>query len=537
MLGKYLEEKAKGKTSSAIQKLIGLKPKTVLVIRNGEQQTIPLNEVNKGDLLLIKPGDKIPVDGKVKKGTTFINESMITGEPMPIKKEKNSQVFAGTINQNGAIKIIAKKVGSETLLSQIINLVEQAQATKPNIQKVADRVAGIFVPIVVIISLIAFGAWYFFGPSPSITYAILSLVTVLIIACPCALGLATPTALMVGIGKGAINGILIKDSQVLEKAHKINTIILDKTGTITEGKPLVTDAYWENEPNKEQNEKILLAIESNSEHPIAHAIVDTLKIKYNDKLSLDSFENNVGKGVLGTYKGEVFYVGNESLFISKKSIISSQIQLKINSYKEQAMTIVLFGDERAVLGILAISDNIKKTSKKAIDKIQSMGIDVIMLTGDNLESAKAIGNKVGIKTIHTNVLPTEKGGFVHDLQRDGKIVGMVGDGINDSHALAQADVGFAMGTGTDIAMESAEVTLMNSELLLVAKAIELSRDTMRTIHQNLFWAFVYNIVAIPIAAGAIYPFNEFLLSPMLAGAAMSLSSISVLLNSLRLKYK
>ncbi|WP_458626377.1 heavy metal translocating P-type ATPase [Winogradskyella sp. PC D3.3] len=535
LLGRFFEEKAKSKTSSAIKKLMGLKPKKVTAIRNGEELIISYDEILKGELIILKPGDKVPVDGKVKKGTSFIDESMISGEPIPLEKTKGSKVFAGTINQKGALRIIANKIGSETLLSQIIKLVEQAQSSKPTIQKMADKVAGIFVPIVIGLAILTFALWYFLGPEPSLTYALLTPITVLIIACPCALGLATPTALMVGVGKGAEQGILIKDAQSLETAYKIDTLILDKTGTITEGKPKVTDLIWDKNIESTHLEKIVLAIESESEHPIAEAIVQHLKKSNTNSVAIESFQSITGLGAEAKFENITYRIGNENLMLQNDIMIPNELSTKGNDLKLEAKTIVYVGVENTVVGIIAVADKVKETTISAIQKLNQMGIDIHMLTGDNEYTAKAIAKKVGIKHFQANVLPADKGAFVKQLQGQGKVVAMAGDGINDSHALAQADVGIAMGSGTDIAMESAGITLMQSDLKQIVKAIQLSKATMKTIKQNLFWAFIYNLIAIPIAAGILYPFNGFLLNPMIAGAAMSLSSISVLANSLRLK--
>jgi len=537
LLGRFFEEKAKSKTSSAIKKLMGLKPKKVTAIRNGEEKVISYDEILKGELIILKPGDKIPVDGKVKKGTSFIDESMISGEPIPVEKMKGSKVFAGTINQKGSLRIIATKIGDETLLSQIIRLVEEAQSSKPAIQKLADKIAGIFVPIVIGLAVVTFVLWYFLGPDPSITYALLTPITVLIIACPCALGLATPTALMVGIGKGAQQGILIKDAQALETAYKIDTLILDKTGTITEGKPKVTDLIWDKNAVSTELEKVVFAIESESEHPIAEAIVAHLKTIDTESVLIDSFTSITGLGAEATFKNELYRIGNESLMVQKDITIPTELSSKANSLKSEAKTVVYVAHKNTVVGTIAVADKVKETTLAAIEKLQQMGIEIHMLTGDNEQTAKAIANKVGIKNYQANVMPADKGAFVKELQAQGKVVAMAGDGINDSHALAQADVGIAMGSGTDIAMESAGITLMHSDLKQISKAIQLSKATMKSIKQNLFWAFIYNLIAIPIAAGALYPINGFLLNPMIAGAAMSMSSISVLSNSLRLKNK
>jgi len=535
LLGRYFEEAAKSKTSSAIKKLMGLKPKKVTVIRNGEEQIIPFNELLKGELIILKPGDKVPVDGTVKKGSSFIDESMISGEPIPVSKTKGTSVFAGTINQKGSLRIIAKKVGNDTLLSQIILLVEQAQSSKPAIQKLVDKVAAIFVPIVIGIAILTFFLWYHFGPEPSSTYALLTLITVLIIACPCALGLATPTALMVGIGKGAQQGILIKDAQALEAAYKIDTLILDKTGTITEGRPEVTDFIWDAAADTDQLTKILLAIESQSEHPIAEAIVQKLKQENIENIQSEAFESITGMGAKARVRDTTYHVGNEKLMISLNLDIPNNLSEKAEALKMEAKTVVYFSNDTQVVAIIAVADRVKENAAAAISQIQQMGINVYMLTGDNTQTASVIAKSVGISNYQANVMPADKGHFVKQLQAEGKVVAMAGDGINDSHALAQSDVGIAMGSGTDIAMESAAITLMHSDLKQIAKAIKLSKATMRTIRQNLFWAFIYNLIAIPIAAGLLYPAFGFLLNPMIAGAAMSMSSISVLANSLRLK--
>lgn len=535
LLGRYLEERAKSKTSSAIKKLMGLKPNQVTAIRNGEEQLIPYDEILKSELIIVKPGDKVPVDGKVKRGESFIDESMISGEPIPVSKKRGDEVFAGTINQRGALTIIATKVGKETLLAQIIHLVEQAQSSKPTIQKLADKIAGIFVPVVIAISGLTFAVWYFIGPEPSITYAILTLITVLIIACPCALGLATPTALMVGIGKGAEQGILIKDAQSLETAFKVDTLILDKTGTITEGKPRVTDLVWDRSTSSEELKDSLLAIESQSEHPVAEAIVGYLKKDNIITTDIASFESVTGMGVKAEISCTAYCVGNEKMMKANYINIPESLKEMGDTLKLEAKTVVYFSEGKNAVAVIAIADQVKPEACAAIQYIKRMGIKVYMLTGDNEQTAAVIAKNVGIDYYKANVMPADKGNFVKELKAEGRVVAMVGDGINDSYALAQADVGIAMGSGTDIAMESAGITLINSNLKQIAKAIKLSKATMQTIHQNLFWAFIYNIIAIPIAAGILYPTSGFLLNPMIAGAAMSMSSISVLMNSLRLK--
>lgn len=537
LLGRFFEEKAKGKTSSAIKNLMNLTPSHVTVIRNGEEIKIAQSEIIMGELIVLKPGDRVPVDGKVRKGDSYIDESMLTGEPVPIAKLKGDAVYAGTINQKGALRIFATKIGDETVLSQIIKLVEKAQSSKPEIQKLADKVAGIFVPIVIILSLGSFSIWYFLGPPPAFTHAFISLITVLIIACPCALGLATPSALMVGIGKGAEQGILIKDAQVLETAYKLDTLILDKTGTITKGKPSVNDQYWSELDDMKQIKAVVLACERQSEHPIATAIVAALSASNLTEVALDGFESITGHGVKARVGEANYLIGNESLLVQEEIGLKPEFEAKALAWKAAAKTVIYVARGKELVGLLAVSDQVKSSSKQAVQSLQELGLEVIMLTGDHPATAEAVAKEVGITTFRANFLPADKGEFIRQLQEEGKVVAMVGDGINDSNALAQADVGIAMGTGTDIAMESAGITLMNADLIQIRKAIELSQLTMKTIRQNLFWAFVYNIIAIPIAAGVLYPAFHFLLNPMVAGAAMSFSSISVLLNSLRLKRK
>lgn len=537
LLGRFFEEKAKSKTSFAIKKLMNLTPNRVTVIRNGEEIEIAQQNVIIGEMIVLKPGDKVPVDGKVRKGESYIDESMLSGEPLPVSKSKGDNVFAGTINQNGSLRVYATKIGDETVLSQIIKLVEKAQSSKPTIQKLADKVAGIFVPVVIVLSLVTFGIWYFLGPPPVFTHAFLSLITVLIIACPCALGLATPTALMVGIGKGAEQGILIKDAQVLETAFKLDTLILDKTGTITVGKPTVSNEFWIEREDLRTIKQLVLACERQSEHPIAAAIVNYLATDFDSEIELIGFESITGHGVKTSLGDSQYFIGNESLIKQKEVNITPDFEAKANAWKEEAKTVIYIARENEMLGLMAVTDQVKSSSKAAVESLKALGLDVIMLTGDHPETAAAVAKEVGISTFRANFLPADKGEYIRQLQQEGKVVAMVGDGINDSNALAQADVGIAMGTGTDIAMESAGITLMHADLIQIRKAIELSQLTMKTIRQNLFWAFIYNIIAIPIAAGVLYPAFHFLLNPMIAGAAMSFSSISVLLNSLRLKQK
>ncbi|MDT0641954.1 heavy metal translocating P-type ATPase [Zunongwangia sp. F363] len=536
-LGKLLEEKAKSNTSSAIKKLMGLQPKTLKIIENGEEKEIPISSVQLGQTILVRPGEKIPVDGEVSKGSSYVDESMITGEPVPVQKSQGEKVFAGTVNQKGSFQFTAEKVGGKTLLSQIIKMVQEAQGSKAPGQKLVDKIAGIFVPIVLGISLVTFIVWMFVGGDSAFSQALLTSVAVLVIACPCALGLATPTAIMVGIGKGAENNILIKDAESLELGHKVNAVILDKTGTITEGKPLVTDILWKHKlQNQKEYKEILLAIEAQSEHPLAEAVVNHLKEENIEQAEITFFESITGKGVKAQLEnGSKYYVGNHKLMVENDIQIDASLMQTAESLEEKAKTVIFFGNEHQVLAILAIADKIKETSKKAIATLQERGIEVYMLTGDNNKTASAVAHQVGISNYKGEVMPSDKAAFVEKLQADGKIVAMVGDGINDSHALAQANVSIAMGKGSDIAMDVAKMTLITSDLQSIPKALELSKRTVLGILQNLFWAFIYNIIGIPIAAGVLYPVNGFLLDPMIAGAAMAFSSVSVVANSLRLK--
>ncbi|MGI8950516.1 MAG: heavy metal translocating P-type ATPase [Chitinophagaceae bacterium] len=538
LLGKLLEEKAKGNTSSAIKKLMGLQPKTVTVIHEGgHQMEMPIASVKIGDKLLVKPGEKIAVDGKVISGNSFVDESMISGEPMPVEKKQNDKVFAGTINQKGSFQFIAEKVGGETLLAQIIKMVQQAQGSKAPVQKLVDKVAGIFVPIVIGIALLSLIVWIIAGGNNGFTQGLLAMVTVLVIACPCALGLATPTAIMVGVGKGAENGILIKDAESLESAKKINAIILDKTGTITEGKPEVTNIAWNDEAAVPELSSLLLSIEAKSEHPLAEAIVKYFHSKNISDVNVDKFESLTGEGVSVMYNGNSYSVGSNKMMQKNHIKIPDELQSKADDWLNKANTVIWFSDHTTALAAVAIADKIKATSIEAVEKLQQMNIEIYMVTGDSESTAKAIAGQVGIKNYKAEVMPANKQQFVKELQQKGKIVAMVGDGINDSNALAQADVSIAMGKGSDIAMDVAKMTIISSDLLKIPQAIKLSKYTVAAIRQNLFWAFIYNIIGIPIAAGILYPFNGFLLNPMIAGAAMALSSVSVVSNSLRLKLK
>lgn len=535
-LGKLLEEKAKSNTSSAIKKLIGLQPKTVLRLdASGNATEIPIAAVKVNDILLVKPGEKIPVDGIVSGGESYIDESMITGEPVPVAKKQGDHVFAGTINQKGSFQFRADKVGTDTLLAQIIKMVQEAQGSKAPVQQLVDKIAGIFVPVVIGIAILTFLTWMVFGGEHAFTHALLTSVTVLVIACPCALGLATPTAIMVGVGKGAENNILIKDAESLELAHKVNAIILDKTGTITEGKPEVTDLVWYDHNNTDLHTSVLFSMEQQSEHPLAAAVTGHLRNKGAGTFSLQGFDSITGQGVAAGYQGQQYLVGNLKLIRENNIPVSKEAAATAEMLQQQAKTVIYFAGGKQLLAIIAIADQIKPTSANAIKTLQDAGIDVYMLTGDNQHTAAAVAAQAGIKQYKAEVLPSDKADFVKTLQQQGKIVAMVGDGINDSHALAQADVSIAMGKGSDIAMDVARMTLITSDLNSIPKALKLSKQTVRTIRQNLFWAFIYNVIGIPVAAGVLYPFNEFLLDPMLAGAAMALSSVSVVSNSLRLK--
>nr|WP_321411587.1 heavy metal translocating P-type ATPase [uncultured Carboxylicivirga sp.] len=534
LLGKLLEEKAKGNTSSAIKKLMGLQPKTVTVIfADGTEKLTNIEDVKTGDVILVKSGEKIAVDGIVTSGNSYVDESMLSGELVPVMKEENENVFAGTINQKGSFQFKAVKVGKETVLAQIIKTVQDAQASKAPVQKLVDKIAGVFVPVVIGIAILTFILWFILGSDTGIVQGLLAAVTVLVIACPCALGLATPTAIMVGVGKGAETGILIKDAISLELAKKINAIVLDKTGTITEGKPRVTDIRWRNDDDSAKN--ILVSIEKKSEHPLAEAVVKHFSEIANTSIS--KFESITGKGAKADYKNETYFVGNKELLAENNITIADVLQEQAREWELQPETTIWFADSKQALAVISISDKIKETSIQAVKEIQEMGIDVYMLTGDNETTAKAIAKQTGISHFKSKVLPQHKAVFVRELQNKGKVVAMVGDGINDSTALATADVSIAMGKGSDIAMDVAKMTIISSDLTKIPQAIRLSKQTVATIKQNLFWAFIYNVIGIPIAAGVLYSVNGFLLNPMIAGAAMAMSSVSVVSNSLRLKWK
>lgn len=535
LFGKMLEERARGKTSTAIKKLMGLQPKFVLRKKlDGGEENVEVALVRVGDILLVKSGEKVPVDGELIDGYSFVDESMISGEAMPVEKTIGEKVFAGTINQSGSFWFKAEKVGKDTVLSQIIGMVRRAQNSKAKIQCLVDKIAAVFVPAVIGISILSFILWLVLGGENAFTHALLSMVTVLVIACPCALGLATPTAIMVGIGKGAELGILIKDAQSLEIAHKINTIILDKTGTITEGYPDVIDIDWLEYDNIDNLKDILYSIEKQSEHPLAWAIVNYLKNDENEQLIVNKFESTTGRGVQAIVNNVKYFIGSKGFL--KELEVNCESREFITQWEEEGYTLIYFASENALLAVIAVSDKVKDTTPYAVEELKSMGIDLYMLTGDNEITARFIADKLNLKYM-ANFLPSDKANFVEKLQKEGRMVAMVGDGINDSQAMAQADISMAMGKGSDIAMEVAMMTIISSDLRKIPQAISLSKKTVKTIKQNLFWAFIYNIIGIPLAAGVLYPISGFLLNPMIAGAAMAMSSISVVSNSLRLKFK
>lgn len=531
LMGKYLESVTKGKTSEAIKKLMGLTPKTATLIKDDKEIIIPIDEVEVGDILLVKPGEKIPVDGKITHGITSVDESMLTGESIPVEKTPGSQVIGASINKNGTVQFQATKVGKDTALSQIIKLVEEAQGSKAPIAKMADVISGYFVPIVMVIAVIAGLGWYFSGES--LVFSLTIFIAVLVIACPCALGLATPTAIMVGTGKGAEYGVLIKSGEALESAHKINTIVFDKTGTITEGKPKVTDIISTSIIDEERLIQIAASGEKGSEHPLGEAIVNYAQDKAIDILPLENFKAVPGHGIEVTINKELILLGNKKLMNDKNILIT--LQGESDKLAQEGKTPMFIAINGEFAGIVAVADVIKASSTRAIEVLHNMGIKVAMITGDNKRTAQAIANEVGIDVVLAEVLPEDKAQEVKNLQNQGLKVAMVGDGINDAPALAQADIGIAIGSGTDVAMESADIVLMRSDLMDVPTAIQLSKKTITNIKQNLFWAFAYNSAGIPIAAGLLHLFGGPLLNPMIAAAAMSFSSVSVLTNALRLK--
>ena len=543
LLGRLLEEKAKGNTSTAIKKLMGLQPKTVTIIvdeghavpHSSFERVIPIEQIRPGDIVLVKPGERIAVDGIVTEGSSYVDESMLSGEPVAVSKHKDTKVFAGTINQKGSFRFRAEKIGTDTLLAKIIHMVQDAQGSKAPVQQLVDKIAGIFVPTIIGIAVLAFIAWMLLDGTGGFT--------VVIIACPCALGLATPTAIMVGIGKGAERGILIKDAESLEIAKKIDTVVLDKTGTVTEGKPVVSKLIWNTQAMTPGTgatagnalSDIFYSLEKLSEHPLAEAVVNHLK--ESASIDIQDFESITGKGVKGRAQGRTYLAGNRKLLEENHIAIPPSLQEEATRLTSEAQTVIWFADEENVLAIAGITDRIKETSIRAVSELHAAGIEVHMLTGDNEATAREIARKAGIAHYQASVLPQDKAAFVSRLQAEGRKVAMVGDGINDSAALAQADLSIAMGGGSDIAMDVAKMTIISSDLTKIPEALRLSRLTVRTIRQNLFWAFIYNIIGVPIAAGILYPINGFLLNPMIAGAAMAFSSVSVVSNSLLLKRK
>ncbi len=536
LVGKLLEEGAKANTSSAIKKLIGLQPKTVIKVANdGSTKEFLIATVKPGDIMMIKPGEKIPVDGTVTQGNSYIDESLISGEPVPVLKEPGSTVFAGTINQKGSFHFRADKVGADTLLSSIIRMVQEAQGSKAPVQKLVDKVALIFVPAVLFISLITLAAWLIFGGENRLIQGVMSMVTVLVIACPCALGLATPTAIMVGIGKGAESNILIKDAEALELAYKMKALVLDKTGTVTEGKPSVENISWSVGSGIEKYINILFSLEKASEHPLAEAVVSKLKPEAS-ALIMENIQSITGKGISGMYDNIRYYAGGSRLIRGNDIKITPEIEALATRWEAEARSIIYFADSKIVLAVISVTDPVKKSSAQAIKQMKQMGIEVYMVTGDNQKTAAAVAAMTGISDYKADMLPSDKADFIKVLQSSGKITGMVGDGINDSQALATADISIAMGKGSDIAIDAAKMTIISSDLSYIPVAIRLSRNTVKTVRQNLFWAFIYNVIGIPLAAGVLFPVNGFLLNPMIAGAAMALSSVSVVSNSLRLKW-
>ena len=535
LLGKLLEERAKNSTSSAIKSLMGLQPKTARRVRDGQEEEVSISFLRVGDLVSVRPGEKIPVDGTVSQGSSSVDESMLSGEPIPVVKSQGDRVLAGTINQKGAFLMEATGVGSATVLSQIVQMVQAAQGSKAPVQRIVDKISGIFVPVVVLLSFLTFVCWLVIGGESYFSYALLSAVSVLVIACPCALGLATPTALMVGMGKGAEQHILIKDAFALENLCKVDTVVLDKTGTLTEGVPVVTDSYWISDDNIRYLD-VLYTAEQKSEHPLASAILCWLEESGAKVCEAENFESLTGRGVRIQVEGVTYWVGSQGLLDIFQAGIPEKVRKQIGQWQEDGQSVVFYGQETRLLAVLAISDRIKPTSAEAVKELKKQGIEVHLLTGDGVRTAERVAATLDIGYYKAEVMPNDKEEYIISLQQQGKKVAMVGDGINDSQALARADVSIAMGKGTDIAMDVAMVTLITSDLLLLPGAIRLSKQTVRLIYQNLFWAFIYNVIGIPLAAGVLFPINGLLLNPMLASAAMAFSSVSVVLNSLRLKF-
>ena len=535
LLGKLMEERAKNSTSSAIKGLMGLQPKTARLVTDGREEEVPISNLQVGNVVSVRPGEKIPVDGTLLQGSSSVDESMLSGETIPVEKNAGDRVLAGTINQKGAFTMEATSVGGTTVLAQIVQMVQSAQGSKAPVQRIVDKISGIFVPVVVLLSFLTFVCWLVIGGESYFSYALLSAVSVLVIACPCALGLATPTALMVGMGKGAEQHILIKDAFALENLCKVDTVVLDKTGTLTEGVPVVTDSYWISDDNIRYLD-VLYTAEQKSEHPLASAILCWLEESGAKVCEAENFESLTGRGVRIQVEGVTYWVGSQGLLDIFQAGIPEKVRKQIGQWQEDGQSVVFYGQETRLLAVLAISDRIKPTSAEAVKELKKQGIEVHLLTGDGVRTAERVAATLDIGYYKAEVMPNDKEEYIISLQQQGKKVAMVGDGINDSQALARADVSIAMGKGTDIAMDVAMVTLITSDLLLLPSAIRLSKQTVRLIYQNLFWAFIYNVIGIPLAAGVLFPINGLLLNPMLASAAMAFSSVSVVLNSLRLKF-
>ena len=536
LLGKVLESRAKSKTSAAIKALMGLQAKTARVVRGGQEIDVPIEQVLVGDEVLVRPGEKVATDGLILTGSSAVDESMLTGESLPVEKKEGDNVFGATLNKTGSFRFRVSKVGAETMLAQIVKLVEEAQGSRAPIQQLADKVSAVFVPVVIMIAIATFVLWFDFAPEASrVPLALVNFVAVLIIACPCALGLATPTAIMVGTGKGAEHGVLIRNAEALEKAEKVTTVLLDKTGTITRGEPAVTDFIPTNGAPPAHLLPLLAAVERQSEHPLAEAVVRYADAQRSAPLTATAFQAYEGRGAGATVDGQLILLGNRRLLSEHNVVLSTDTEQAAAQLLSQAKTVLYSAIGGHVAALIGVADTVRESSLAAIQALQADGIEVVMMTGDNQQTAAKVAEQVGIKRFFAEVLPADKAGKVKELQAEGRVVAMVGDGINDAPALAQADIGLAMGGGTDVAMEAAGITLMRSDLQGVVTAIDLSRQTMRTIKQNLFFAFIYNTLGIPIAAGLLYPFTGWLLSPMIAAAAMALSSVSVLTNSLRLR--
>ena len=532
LLGRLLEGRARARTSTAVKRLMGLRPKTVILINpDSSTEEIPIEKVKAGDTILLRPGERVATDGKVLQGESYIDESMLSGESIPVGKSEGAQVYAGTINGNGSLQYKAEKTGEDTLLSKIIKMVQEAQGSKAPVQKTVDKIAAIFVPVIMCIAILSFILWLVLDPDSGFSHGLLAGVTVLIIACPCALGLAIPTAIMVGIGKGAESGILIKDAESIEAAPRINAIVLDKTGTVTTGRPDVTAfiSYTADEAAR----NILYSLEYKSDHPLAQAVCNHLN--NSSTLPIEKFENVTGEGVKGIYDGKEYYAGNRRMMDHNQVPIPEEAGIKAEQLSSDANSLIWFGTKDGLLLLIAVADPVKSTSREAVEELERMGIEAYLLTGDNRATAEAVGRQAGIRHIEAEVLPQDKADFVKKLQEEGKKVGMVGDGINDSAALATADLSIAIGTGSDVAIEVAKMTVVSGDLTRLPIAIRLSKATVRTIHQNLFWAFIYNLIGVPIAAGVLYPVCGFMLNPMIAGAAMAFSSVSVVSNSLLLR--